>query len=141
MCHRKAHPLYLLCQRFVLPGGFLDCFVVTREGGEGSELCCPLKHGHLRMFIRDMMRKVDDVVVKFHPSRSNYQLSIINCQLSIVYALWPPICLFLSLAVAPSAKLVPFRMAFLPKRCLMLMSASCIRRSFFFDCSSLAMAS
>ena len=35
------------------------------------------------------------------------------------HALWPPIWLFLSLAVAPSSRFSPLRMAFLPKRFLM----------------------
>ena len=42
----------------------------------------------------------------------------------ILYALCPPICSLRSLAVAPSSKFSPFRMAFLPKRCLMANWAS-----------------
>lgn len=53
----------ILLLRLMLPGCFFDCFVVTCEGGKGGELGGPLKHGHLRMLLRDMMRKVDDVVV------------------------------------------------------------------------------
>ena len=36
------------------------------------------------------------------------------------HALWPPIWVFLSLAVAPSSRFSPLRMAFLPKQQLLL---------------------
>ena len=53
------------------------------------------------------------------------------------FALCPPICSLRSLAVAPSSKFRPLRMAFLPKRCLIFNWASCIRRSLSsFACSS-----
>ena len=60
-------------------------------------------------------------------------------------ALCPPICLFLSMAVAPSSKLSPRSMAFFPNRFLMASTASCMRLSFFcclsFSCASFSSAS
>lgn len=53
------------------------------------------------------------------------------------HALCPPICSFLWRAVAPSRRLMAFRMAFLPYFSRMASTASCIRRSRArADCSS-----
>ena len=68
----------------------------------------------------------------FHPMTLIDNIIVIVC-----HALCPPICLLRSLAVAPSSKFSPLRMAFLPKRCLIFNCASCIRRSL----SSLACSS
>ena len=63
------------------------------------------------MFFRYVVRQVDDVLI------------------FVIHALCPPICLLRSLAVAPSAKLVPVSMEFLPYLFFMAMSVSFILRS------------
>ena len=84
---------------------------VTCQCGERRKLGCTVPHRHLRMTLRYVMRQINNIVVVIH------------------YALCPPICLLRSMAVAPSSKFRPLRMAFLPKRCLIFNCASCIRRS------------
>ena len=84
-----------------------------------GKLGCTVPHRHPRMMLWLVMWQIDDIVVMIH------------------YALCPPICLLRSLAVAPSSKFRPRRMAFLPKRFLILNCASCILRSL----SSLACSS
>ena len=89
------------------PGSFFNRVVITRERCEGGKLRRPVRHGHPGMPLRGGMRQVDDVVI------------------GSAHALCPPICRFRSLAVAPSWKFMPFRMAFFPKRFLMSSIALC----------------
>ncbi len=58
--------------------------------------------------LRDVMRQIDNIVVV------------------VGHALCPPICLLRSLAVAPSSKFRPLRIAFLPKRCFIFNCIPCI---------------
>ena len=97
----------------------LDGIFVTGQCGKGCKLGCSVPHRHPRMMFRLIVWQIDNIVV------------------IVSHALCPPICLLRSLAVAPSSKFSPLRMAFLPKRCLIFNCASCIRRSL----SSLACSS
>ena len=93
--------------------------VIARQRREGGKLRRAIEHGHWRMLPGDVMRKVQDVLVASH-------------------ALCPPICRFRSFAVAPSIRLVPFKMAFLPNFFLISRIACwpCLSRA---SCSSSAL--
>lgn len=98
----------------------VELFVKACEGGESSELSGTLGawHGWMAKIFR--MRQIKHLFQRLFHARC------------------PPICLLRSMAVAPSSRLMPRRMAFLPKRALMLSTASCILRSL---ASSRALAS
>ena len=104
---------------FLRPFGRADGIIIAGQCSKGRKLGCTVPHRHPRMMLWLVMWQIDDIVVMIH------------------YALCPPICLLRSLAVAPSSKFRPRRMAFLPKRFLILNCASCILRSL----SSLACSS
>ena len=48
------------------PGSFPYRRLVARQRGKRRELCGSVKHRHLRMVLRDVVRQVDDVVVGGH---------------------------------------------------------------------------
>jgi len=108
----------------LLPYGIM----IAVKGRERRKLGRAVEHRHWLMICRYVMRMIYYVTVVFH-----------NCNCHCLYqALWPPIWLFRSTAVAPSSKFRPLRIAFLPKRFLMASLVSCRRRSFSNASSSCA---
>ncbi|MPN42658.1 hypothetical protein SDC9_190215 [bioreactor metagenome] len=77
-------------------GGFLHRRFVAGQRGKGRKLRCTVQAGHGRMLFGNMVRQKENIVVRR------------------VHALCPPICPLRWMAVAPSCRLAPFRMAFLP---------------------------
>ena len=70
------------------------------------------KPRHSRMSGRGRTRHIDHIVV-----------------VSVDHALCPPICLFRSIAVAPSSRFMPLTMAFFPNFFLISITVCCIRFS------------
>ena len=87
-------------------------FLIAGKGSKRGELRCPAIETHLWMSPRNVMGKVDNVIV-----------------ITVCHALCPPICRLRSLAVDPSSKFRPRSRAFFPNLFLMLMIVSCILRS------------
>lgn len=84
--------------------GLLSSYAETKQGFKTGDR-------HLWPCLRNMVGKIDDIFILLR------------------HALWPPICSFLSLAVAPSSKFIPFKMAFFPYLFLIVSITSCIFRS------------
>ena len=102
-----------------LTARFLNGCIIASQCGKGRKLGCTVPHRHPWMMLWLVMWQIDDIVV------------------IVGHALCPPICSLRSLAVAPSSKFRPRRMAFLPKRFLIFNCASCILRSLLsLACSS-----
>ena len=121
MGRAKLFIVIFLCfvKEFIFLCRIFDGIIITNQCGKGRKLGCAVPHGPLWVMLRYVMRLVDNILVV------------------VSHALCPPICLLRSLAVAPSSKFKPLRMAFLPKRRLISSCASCIRRSLSsFACSS-----
>ena len=47
---------------------FLDGRGMARQSGKGRKLCRTVRHAHLRMRLRHMMRQIDDIFVIVHNS-------------------------------------------------------------------------
>ena len=74
-------------------------------------------------------RKGISLIIDIQNSIKAQESKMDNVIVPIVHALCPPICAFLSLAVAPSSKFMPFRIAFFPNLFFIVSMVSCIRRS------------
>ena len=147
--------LFFLLKCFSL---FLNCLFVSGKGGEGGELCRTVEHRHLWMLGGYMMRMIYYFVVihnccffcgtsrttwTFRTTRTSrsscgtlgmlYYLEVYSF---LIHSWCPPICSFLSFAVAPSSKSRALRMVFLPNDFFIFITASCMRRSFARSLSS-----
>ena len=126
----EAEEALVLCMFIfidVLPALLPDSGIVACNSCKGRKLSGTGCHRHPWMSLRLVMRQVDKIVA-FCTHNGGSKFFTFHYSL-FTYALCPPIWLLRSLAVAPSSKFRPRRMAFLPKRCLMANCTSCIRRS------------
>ncbi len=137
-------------------GSVPDAFLVSGKGGERGKLCGTVLHRHPRMPRRNVMRMVYDALIIrcvwflvsccrliLHSCKSFFSLLwgirwgaacpwhhfVLLLIRGAAHSWWPPICLFRSLAVAPSSKSSALRMMFLPKFFFIFSTASCMRRS------------
>ena len=132
---------------------FPDRLRMPGQGCKWHELGGSGLYGHRLVDAGNGVRKVDDIIVSVGRRQklclgSHFHILIyvliyvLICVLILAhfllhYALWPPICVFRSLAVAPSSRFMPFNTAFFPNRFRISSIASWSFRSFsdcFFSC-------
>lgn len=93
---------------------------------QASALPRPFSHGNATAFRREAIPR------RFAFRISNFEFLISNFE--FIYALCPPICLFLLMVVAPSSRFIPFKIAFPPNFFRMEIIALCRDFSFTYLC-------
>ena len=153
---KRSGSIFIPGTLFRLLSSLPDRVFISRKSGEWRKLCRAVLYGHTRMPAGNRAGKIQDVLIGIchgmilslllcHARRpvavSHFLFSVVQSRPAVSdsiiffsalfsHARWPPTVSLRWRIVAPSCRLVPFRIAFLPYFCRIASSASWSLRSF-----------